>query len=307
MAKALPETCLNCGESISDTMDYCPSCGQRNRKAKLPLITFLSDFFEDYFTVDAKFFRSIGKLVFAPGALTREFNRGKRKTYIAPFRLYIFISFLFFFLLALNNKYNTDFKENTMIEFADSDSEEDSAATDSLSNRNLALPADSIKRKGDDSIVTINIDESPEKSEIEEFLEEQVKKANENPELFVQTLFKSASITMFILLPFFGLLLFLFHFKKHKYYVEHLVHSVHFHSFLFVIFLFALLANWIFGWSGYGWIFLVAFIYLLLSLRASYSQTYLKASLKAFFLLPIYILFISISMVLVFFGAIILT
>lgn len=309
MAKALPETCLNCGKSISDDITYCPNCGQRNRKAKLPLRTFISDFFEDYFTVDAKFFRSIGKLVFAPGSLTKEFNRGKRKTYIAPFRLYIFISFLFFFTLAIHNKYNADYQKGSMIELGTSEDEEPPAISDSVDTAQLNLPEDSTSTRDEEGekILKINFDEDPESSELESFLEERARKANENPELFIQAVFKATSFTMFVMLPFFGLLLYLFHFRQHKFYVEHLVHSVHFHSFLFVIFLFALLANWIFEWSGFSWIFLLAFIYLILSLRSSYQQSYLKSILKAFLLLPIYTLFIGIAIVLVVIGAIFLT
>jgi len=308
MTRALPETCLNCGKAISEEMDYCPNCGQKIRKAKLPLKTFISDFFEDYFTVDSSFFQSLKKLVFAPGALTREFNEGKRKKYIAPFRLYIFISFIFFFLLALNIKYTNDFQENSMIEFGDSEDEELSTNADTLKADEPIATVDTASVDNDgDMNLDVNFDEDPEASALEAFFEERARRAGENPELFMQSLFKASSITMFVMLPFFGLLLLLFHIKKHKYYVEHLVHSVHFHSFLFLIFLFALLANWIFDWNAFGLVYLVAFVYLILSLRASYGQSYLKSILKAFFLIPIYLMFIGISMVIVVFGAILLT
>jgi len=309
MAKALPESCLNCGHKVTEEMTYCPHCGQKNRKSKLPLRIFISDFFEDYFTVDARFFQSIGKLVFAPGALTKEFNRGKRKTYIAPFRLYIFISFLFFFSLAIHSKYTADFENNSIIEFGDTD-EEQSAQSDSTGVASIkTVEEDSLRTQKQDesSVLDVNLDSDSETSELEEFFEERALRANDNPELFVQTLFKSASITMFIMLPFFGLLLYIFHFKFHRYYVEHLVHSVHFHSFLFFLFLFALLVDWIFGWSAYGWTIFIALIYLLLSLRATYQQSYLKCILKALFILPIYILFIGIALVIMVIGSVLLT
>jgi hypothetical protein len=309
MTKALPESCLNCGKPVSEEMEYCPNCGQKNRNTKLPLKTFISDFFEDYFTVDAKFFRSIGKLIFSPGSLTREFNSGKRKTYIAPFRLYIFISFVFFFILAIHNKYNGGYQNNSIIEFGDSEDEENDAISDSSDTAQLILPDDSVGTEvdEDEKSLEVNLDEDPETSEFEAFLEERARRANENPDLFIQSFFKATSITMFVMLPFFGLLLYLFHFRRFKFYVEHLVHSVHYHSFLFVIFLFALLASWIFNWNGFSWIFLIALIYLILSLRSSYQQSYLKAILKALALLLIYVLFIGFAMVLVLIGAILLT
>ena len=308
MTKELPESCLNCGKAISEEMVYCPNCGQRNRKSKLPLGTFLSDFFEDYFTVDARFFRSLGKLVYSPGALTREFNSGKRKTYIAPFRLYIFISFLFFFVLAINHRYDDDFRKESFITFGDSTIVSDSEImADTLLSEELSSSPDSVFIGESEKGVDINFGSDSEDTSLEDFLEERAKRANENPELFVQTMFKAASVTMFIMLPFFGLLLYFFHFRKHKFYVEHLVHSIHFHSFLFVILLFALIANWAFDWSGYSWIFLVAFVYLLLSLKTSYRQSYLKSIFKALLLLPIYICFIGLAMILVVVGAVIMT
>jgi len=310
MTKALPETCLNCSKTISEEMDYCPHCGQKNRKAKLPLKTFISDFFEDYFTVDAKFFQSIRKLVFAPGALTKEFNAGKRKTYIAPFRLYIFISFVFFFVLALDHKYNEVPMDERIIQFEDDgDSQDGKAPSDTLQTPELNAEADAkeIEESEEGYSLDVNFDDDSETSALEALIEERGRRANENPELFIQSMFRTASMTMFIMLPFFGFLLYLFHIRKRKYYVEHLVHSVHFHSFLFVILLFALIANLIFDWNDYSWIYLIAFIYLNLSLRASNNQSYFKSILKALFLLPIYLIFIGLAMIIVVVGAVLLT
>jgi len=321
MTKALPESCLNCGKAISEEMVYCPNCGQRNRKSQLPLGTFLSDFFEDYFTVDAKFFRSIGKLVFVPGALTKEFNLGRRKTYIAPFRLYIFVSFLFFFVLAIDQKIEGNFEDNQLIKFGDGKEDLDRAvlSVDSLlkdqSKDSLITPAelDSLKaattkfQSENPPDLEVNLGEDSVSSPIEDFLEERARRANDNPELFIQSIFKASSVAMFVMLPFFGFLLFLFHFRKRKYYVEHLVHSVHFHSFLFVIFFFALLANIFFEWDGFIWIFLVAFVYLVLSLRTAYSQSYFKAILKAFLLIPLYSIAMTAGVILVILGAVLVT
>jgi len=321
MTKALPESCLNCGKTISDEMVYCPNCGQRNRKSKLPLRTFLSDFFEDYFTVDAKFFKSIGKLIFTPGALTKEFNLGRRRNYIAPFRLYIFVSFLYFFVLGMDQKIEGNFEDNQLIQF-ENGKENIERAVSSMDSLLIDQSEDSLITAAQlDSLKTamkkiesentpdleVNFGEDSVSSPFENFFEERARRANDNPELFIQTVFKASSVAMFVMLPFFGLLLFLFHFRKHKFYVEHLVHSVHFHSFLFVIFFFALIASMLADWDGFGWIFLVAFVYLVLSLRTAYNQSYVKAILKAFLLIPIYSIAMTVGTILVILGAVLLT
>ncbi|HDL18667.1 MAG TPA: DUF3667 domain-containing protein [Bacteroidetes bacterium] len=59
---------------------------------------FLKEFIGDYFTFDAKFFRSLFPLLFKQGHLTKEYISGRRANDIYPLRLYIFTTFLFFFI-----------------------------------------------------------------------------------------------------------------------------------------------------------------------------------------------------------------
>jgi len=52
----------------------------------------IGDSFLDYFHFDSKFFRTILPLLFKPGWLTLEYMKGRRKSYVEPFKLFLVIS-----------------------------------------------------------------------------------------------------------------------------------------------------------------------------------------------------------------------
>src|SRR5690606_19033108 len=92
------KTCLNCGHRVEE--QYCPNCGQENIEVKQPFHYLFANFFENFTSYDSQFWKTIGNLLFSPGTLTKEYIQGKRKQYVPPAKLYIFISFLTFFILS---------------------------------------------------------------------------------------------------------------------------------------------------------------------------------------------------------------
>jgi len=59
----------------------------------------MREFSENYLSLDTRIGRSIIPFIFKPGQLTKEFIIGKRTSFVNPFRFYLVISILFFFLL----------------------------------------------------------------------------------------------------------------------------------------------------------------------------------------------------------------
>lgn len=315
--KTLPESCLNCGNSIPPDFMYCPNCGQRHRQAKLPVKIFLGDFLRDYFALDSKIFRSLGRLIFRPGSLTKEFNLGKRKKYIPPLRMYIFISFIYFFVLALSQKGN--YASDDLVMFNMPGDSARMASVHQIFDSLSAIPDQSPKEQ----MLIASLEEKiaemqsgPEKrnkadvnlyegaDEIEDYLEHQLGRINSDPDRFVQSSFRATSIVMFVMLPFFGFILYLFNYRRSKYYVEHLVHSVHLHTFFFTVFLFGTLANLLLDWNSYGWLFAIGFIYLFLSLRMVYSQSYIKSFIKSILIVFAYSILLTIAAVIVIIAAV---
>jgi len=90
------KTCLNCGHTVEER--YCPHCGQENTEPKQPFHYLFTHFIEDFTHYDGEFWKTIKYLLLRPGKLTKEYLAGKRQMYVAPVKLYIFISFITFFL-----------------------------------------------------------------------------------------------------------------------------------------------------------------------------------------------------------------
>ena len=95
------EICKNCEESFDASFDYCPYCGQEATD-NLTFSVLFSNTIENYFSIDARFFRSFVPLMIKPGVLPRRFVDGKRLKYLHPAQFYLFISVLFFFLFSFS-------------------------------------------------------------------------------------------------------------------------------------------------------------------------------------------------------------
>jgi hypothetical protein len=93
------KTCLNCGYVVENK--FCPNCGQENSETRKTFVHLFFHFFEDLTHYENAFWKTIKNLLFKPASLSKEYLSGKRLSYLAPIRLYIFISFMTFFLLAI--------------------------------------------------------------------------------------------------------------------------------------------------------------------------------------------------------------
>ena len=93
--------CKNCETPLEPSFKYCPECGQESSD-NLTFGVLFSKTISDYFSVDARFFRSFIPLMVKPGILARRFVDGKRLKYLHPAQFYLFISVLFFFLFSFN-------------------------------------------------------------------------------------------------------------------------------------------------------------------------------------------------------------
>jgi len=92
------KTCLNCRHVVEKR--YCPNCGQENTDSRKTFHHLFIHFFEDLTHYENAFWKTIRHLMFKPGRLTREYLSGKRLSYLAPVRLYIFISFVTFLIIS---------------------------------------------------------------------------------------------------------------------------------------------------------------------------------------------------------------
>ena len=101
------EFCKNCDAPLKEEYKYCPECGQKVDD-ELNLKILFNNTISNYFSIDARFFKSFIPLMFRPGFVARKFVEGKRLKYLHPAQYYLFVSVVFFFILSFNvREYNS--------------------------------------------------------------------------------------------------------------------------------------------------------------------------------------------------------
>jgi hypothetical protein len=95
------EWCENCEQTFDSSYEYCPHCGMEATD-NLTVGVLFSNTIENYFSIDARFFRSFVTLMIKPGVLARRFVDGKRLKYLHPAQFYLFISVVFFFIFSFS-------------------------------------------------------------------------------------------------------------------------------------------------------------------------------------------------------------
>lgn len=90
--------CLNCGFHVEE--HYCSRCGQPNLELKENFWEFISHSVAHYFHFDNKFFQTLKPLLTKPGQVTVDYLAGKRARYINPVSMYIFVSIVYFIVVA---------------------------------------------------------------------------------------------------------------------------------------------------------------------------------------------------------------
>lgn len=97
-ASAHEHPCSNCGYIVNGK--FCANCGQPAHLHR-SLLHMFEEVLHGVFHFDTKFWRTLPKLVFRPGTLTRDFVHGKRARYVSPLALFLFVIFLMFFVFSL--------------------------------------------------------------------------------------------------------------------------------------------------------------------------------------------------------------
>lgn len=134
--------------------------------------------------------------------------------------------------------------------------------------------------------------------EIDERIERGVESVKQNPKAFIMALLNDIPIMMFVFLPLIALVLKLLYFFTGRYYVEHLIFTLHYHAAVFVLMLLLIanneLASAYSAWNRLsGWIVTIIWIYipvyLFMSMRVVYGQGRFFTGLKFILLLIAYL------------------
>jgi hypothetical protein len=272
--------CPNCGYIFEEVNNYCPNCGQENHDLNVPVKHLLEEFLEGLFHYDTKFWVTLKYLLFKPGLLTEKFNIGQRASYVPPFRLYVFISLIFFFMLAISpNTVQVDLNTPETMAKMDPEEREAIAQLDSLRTE-VAQRAE--QQLGKDLGALL----------------EKAQGKSIDTKLLRDKMIKNTSFLMFLLMPLFGYLLYLFYRKLGRNYVEHLMFSIHVHSFFFILFsIYLALAFFLpHDTDIFPVVVLVTAAYVYLAMLRVYKQPYLKTLLKFIPVSFIYLICLAIAL-----------
>jgi hypothetical protein len=328
--------CLNCSSPLELDQYYCYTCGQKNKTSKVSFWSLMSELLSNIFNLDHSVWKSLFG-VFKPGYLTKEFIKGRRKSYLNPLRLFFFAMVVH--LALISNLINTDFADDMASRDAKAlvigelkeqftaiqDTNAYFSSTDFDSLTNLLNSAEYIS----DTLYTsmritdqMNFGERPiakkdlyelsvkevlDKYEIEGYwkrlLMGQFIKANKDIKGAIRFAFGNllwAIIATIIILSFVMKVIYI---RKNKYYVEHVLMLFNLHSFAFIVLSIPLALIQISGQDDspnyYGILMLVSLIYGFWSFKAYYEQGWFKTLLKTAFLGFSYVMIMAMCLTLV--------
>jgi hypothetical protein len=258
--------CLNCGSGL--TGKFCSQCGQENVEIHENFFHLVGHFVSDYLHFDSKFFRSVVPLFIKPGFLTKEFWAGRRTKYIHPLRIFFFVTILFAVASTVfYKKFGDTIKSGIRLSpdleklsdaYLDSLPETDSIYLTSQ-KRYLSVP-EVKKEKIDDT--------------------RQLRKIHAGVDL----VFVNLKYVTFFLLPLYALIFKILYRRSKKFYVDHIIYTIHLQTFAYclfaIMFLIPLFVHDSFIWARQICIFILL-IYIGLSLRNLYKQPWWKTILKS--------------------------
>lgn len=278
------EPCRNCGDPTRG--NYCPACGQAKREAVASVRAMLADVLEDQFVVNPALPRTLEALVLRPGLLTREYLAGRRATYVAPFRLYLASSVLFFLvfsvfgLRALERGASTvDAQVEAVTAALDSarGSRPDSASPPAGATSDEGPPTREIQPWARNLRVNLGSAETSARVRARTLERWGHLPFQEALRAFMGEYLRYAPQTVFVLLPLFALILRGLYLGSGRFYAEHFVFSLHVHAFAFLAALVGIALGWAVGGAVVG---PVLALHLWLALKRVYGQGPFVTSLK---------------------------
>jgi hypothetical protein len=325
--------CSNCEADLHG--QYCASCGQRSRRRMITVWELVREASDVLTSLDSRLWRTLGLLMFRPGTLTRNYLEGRRARYVAPLRLFIAASVIFFFTAALTADFNAGSDGINITIDPDTGSAADGADIEVVADPEAGGPSGSAEAPaasaGDASEEgsAVSPEAAPEPAGetgasageeasgggeggfdcdsadlefnvsgpawLESYLTEERIRAtchkvvDDRGATLAGALMDNIPVMMFVFLPFMAGVMKLVYPLSGRYYVEHLLFLVHYHSFFYLLTTATLIA----GWAGGRWIVpewpgdlmtvvAIAYppVYLYKAMRKVYGQSRLVTAVK---------------------------
>ena len=265
-------SCQNCGDEV--VIQFCPSCGQENTETKKSFHYLFTHFIEDLVHYDNSFWKAIKYLLYSPATLSIIYLSGKRKKFMAPVKLFIFINFFAFFVFNAFVFHDMENVVTTKSEYNDSFFDKKNVFNDKIKfigNRK--------KNGAEKSWLDVNINDKMaklnQKYTIREINKMMFNKAISNLPKWI-----------FFFMPFFAFGLWLTHDKKKWWFFDHGIFTLHFFSTVLLLLSFSAIISTLVGLTPYecnGWYEFLVFMILQIIFYKSYRKFYQESKIKTFF------------------------
>nr|WP_255453939.1 DUF3667 domain-containing protein [Thioalkalivibrio sp. XN279] len=232
-------------------------------------------------SLDSRLWRTLALLLFRPGRLTLDYLEGKRARYVPPFRLFISASIVFFFVASLL----TDFNIGDDVVFDEGTPQQEAPPPETAAEEQ---PLDfNVTVGGAKFDELCNVDYQGVPDWFAEWIPpERAREICERITLdrgrsFLRAVLSNIPAMMFLFLPVMALVMKLSYPLSGRYYAEHLLFLVHYHSFFYIFSLLLILLEQGGAWLAPGMLptglingaaFIYVMVYLFRALRRVYSQ-----------------------------------
>lgn len=215
-APAHPD-CLNCGAHLQGP--YCHACGQTADDHHRSIGHLVMEVLEGFTHIDGRVARTLPALLFHPGRLALDQIEGRRQRHVPPFRLFLVTLLVFMFAAELSVRAGpqviTDGKPAVTKAYRAGDTEV------------VVTDPDHIKQA---------LDESGGTGPVFDWVKAHVVHAAQNKELYMMLVFQWAHRLAVLMLPILAGLLALFYQSKKQFFIyDHLVVSMQYLSFCFLL------------------------------------------------------------------------
>jgi hypothetical protein len=268
-----PTRCANCDARLDGA--YCSQCGQEAVDLHRPFRKLLSEVIDDALSLDTRLLRTLRPLLFRPGVVIRDYLAGHRVAQVPPLRTYLISALVFFGLFSI-------FPNRAKVDVFTTGEPRPTGGTRVTWELPAHMP---VHDAGYQRLVA---------------------RAKANPEAFVGAVGSAVPRAFFLFLPIFAVLLKLFY-RREGYFVDHLVFSLYYHAFVFLVLLALFLVSRTDAWLPGSFRALVSaglvawlVAYLPIALRRVYGGSRWKTVFKLAGLGVIYLaIFITVGMPLV--------
>ncbi|HEX6749737.1 MAG TPA: DUF3667 domain-containing protein [Longimicrobium sp.] len=253
--------------------EFCAHCGQRNTERLVSVRRFAAEALEDQLSLNGTLPRSAGALLLRPGHLTCEYVSGRIARYVAPLKLYLVASLLFFIAISIVAD-PASLSRRVSLRYRDRDAR---TVTEDQRRGAVFVSLDTVGAPGWMMPMARSLAEKGKR--LNAMPPEEAERAQ------LQALQNAAPKVFFLLVPVFAAILKLLYVRRKRLYAEHFVFALHFHSLVFTLATAAVLTRSLIVAAVAGaWVL----VYLLLALRRVYAQGWVRTSAKYLLLVLLY-------------------